>query len=118
LAHATWTVCPACTQIAESEYFGKVRIVGKGAFEKLDAIKRRIANIERRAAVTQPERRLVSEDMAGRNFEVLTTSQKLAHRIAHELAKAFGGTATYTWSTDGTLLATWRCLGTSAKGAR
>jgi prepilin-type processing-associated H-X9-DG protein len=42
-------------------------------------------------------------------LEVLTTSQKLAHRIAHELAKAFGGRANYQWA-DGEagLLATWQ----------
>ena len=40
-------------------------------------------------------------------LDVLTTSQKLAHRLAHELKKAFGGRITYTWSDDGTLLAEW-----------
>jgi hypothetical protein len=118
LARATWTVCPACKQIAELEYFGKVRIAGAGALENLDAIRRRIANVERRAAVTQPERRLVSEDFDGQRFEILTTSQKLAHRIAHELVKAFGGTATYAWSSDGSLLATWRFPQGRARGQR
>jgi hypothetical protein len=37
---------------------------------------------------------------------VLTTSQKLAHRLAHELKKAFGGGVTYAWSDDGSLFAT------------
>jgi len=44
-------------------------------------------------------------------LEILTTSQKLAHRIAHELAKAFGGRAKYQWGrADGEagLLATWQ----------
>ena len=41
-------------------------------------------------------------------LEVLTTSQKLAHRIVHELRKAFRGRAYYIWSADdGSLLATW-----------
>jgi hypothetical protein len=40
-------------------------------------------------------------------LEVLTTSQKLAHRIVHELRKAFRGRARYAWSADGSLLATW-----------
>jgi hypothetical protein len=40
---------------------------------------------------------------------VLTTSQKLAHRIARELQKAFGGRARYTWSDqDGALTAIWQ----------
>ena len=41
-------------------------------------------------------------------LEVLTTSQKLAHRIVHELKKLLGGKATYAWSDDGSLFATLR----------
>ena len=38
--------------------------------------------------------------------EVLTTSQKLAHRIAREVAKAFGGKPRFSWDDeDGSLLA-------------
>ena len=110
LDRATWTICPACEQVAGGQYFGKVAIVGTGAKVRLDAIRRRIANVARRASTTQPERRVVSADWNGATFEVLTTSQKLAHRIAHELEKAFGGTTSYNWSDeDGSLLATWRC---------
>jgi hypothetical protein len=44
----------------------------------------------------------------GAELEVLTTSQKLAHRIVNELKKAFRGRATYDWSDrDGALYATW-----------
>jgi hypothetical protein len=42
-------------------------------------------------------------------LEILTTSQKLAHRIARELEKAFGGRARFTWSDrEGSLDATWK----------
>jgi len=52
---------------------------------------------------------LVSISPDGGDVEVLATSQKLAHRIAHELVKAFGGRASYSWSEDdGCLFATWR----------
>ena len=44
----------------------------------------------------------------GETFEVLTTSQKLAHRIVNEVTKLLGGRATYRWSDDRTLLATWK----------
>lgn len=41
--------------------------------------------------------------------EVLTASQKVAHRIVHELKKAFRGRTSYRWSDrDGSLLATWQ----------
>lgn len=40
--------------------------------------------------------RTISRD--GTTLEMLTTSQKFAHRIAHELKKAFGGKTSYAWS--------------------
>ncbi len=76
---------------------------------KLDDIRRRIHNVAQRAGFTQPERQIVSIEWDGTTLEILTTSQKLAHRIAHELPKAFGGRAKYQW-VDGEpgLLATWQ----------
>jgi len=73
-----------------------------------DGIRRRAQNVAARAAFTQPERQVVSVERRGKVLEVLTTSQKLAHRIAHELKKAFGGRTSYVWSDDRTLLATWQ----------
>jgi hypothetical protein len=109
LARAAWAVCPACTQASRGEGFGRVVLRGTYIGQRADAIRRRIANVAARAAFTQPERRLVSIDGAGDELEVITTSQKLAHRIVHELKKAFGGRASYAWSDrDGSLLATWR----------
>jgi RNA polymerase subunit RPABC4/transcription elongation factor Spt4 len=105
---AAWTICPACKQAKSGEYFGRVLIRGSNAISNLDAIRARIANVERRAEFTQPERRIVSSKWDGATLEVLTTSQKLAHRIARELQKAFGGRARYTWSDqDGALTAVW-----------
>jgi hypothetical protein len=50
----------------------------------------------------------VSVERRGQVVEVLTTSQKLVHRIVHELKKTFGGRTSYVWSDDRTLLATWQ----------
>jgi hypothetical protein len=106
---AAWTICPACKQAKSGKYFGRVLVRGSGALSNLDAIRSRIANVERRAEFTQPERRIVSSKWDGATLEVLTTSQKLAHRIARELQKAFGGRARYTWSDqDGALTAIWQ----------
>jgi hypothetical protein len=105
---AAWTICPACKQAKSGKYFGRVLIRGFDALANLDAIRARIANVGRRAEFTQPERRIVSSKWDGEMLEVLTTSQKLAHRIARELQKAFGGRARYTWSEhDGALTAIW-----------
>jgi NMD protein affecting ribosome stability and mRNA decay len=100
-------VCPACQQAEGEEYFGRVLIRGKATAGE-DAIRRRIRNVAARAGFTQPERRVVSVERRGDVLEVLTTSQKLAHRIVHELKKAFGGRASYLWSDDRTLLASWQ----------
>jgi hypothetical protein len=106
---AAWTICPGCKQAKSGEYFGRVLVRGSNAIANLDAIRSRIANVERRAEFTQPERRIVSSTWDGDTLEVLTTSQKLAHRIARELQKAFGGRARYTWSEqDGALTAIWQ----------
>jgi hypothetical protein len=108
LARATWTICPACKGTGRAEGYGRVVIRGAYAAAHKDAIRRRIRNVASRARFTQPQRRLVSTEWTGSVLEVLTTSQKLAHRIVHELRKAFRGRARYAWAdADGTLLAMW-----------
>jgi hypothetical protein len=104
----TWTLCPACVQIEEQEYFGRLSITRPLPSERETEVRRRIWNVERRARETQPERRLVRIEHTRTGIEVLTTSQKLAHRIAHELEKAFGGRAHYEWADRERVLdATW-----------
>ena len=105
---ARWTVCPACKQLGLSEGFGRVVAKGRFVADNIDLIQRRIANVAARAARTQPERKIVSAELTGETLKVLATSQKLAHRITHELRKTFGGKAIYTWSDDGTLHAIWQ----------
>lgn len=104
---ADWKECPACKQIAAGEYYGRVVIRGAVAVAQADEIRKRIANVEAQARFTQPQRRASSVERDGIVMEVFTTSQKLAHRIATELKKAFGGKARYEWSGDGTLYAVW-----------
>jgi hypothetical protein len=108
LAGIGWTLCPACTQIDEAEFFGRVRVMGQLGPEGELEVRRRIWNVETRARHTQPERRTVRIDRAPTGLEILTTSQKLAHRIARELEKAFGGRSRYVWSDrEGMVDATW-----------
>jgi hypothetical protein len=107
LSQANWVTCQECEQAAAGTYFGRVLAIGKRVTEHRNAIEPRIANVARLASARQPERKIVSQEWDG---DVLTTSQKLAHRLATELAKAFGGKPTYRWNdNDGSLLATWRC---------
>jgi 5-methylcytosine-specific restriction endonuclease McrA len=108
LDRAAWTVCPACEQAKAKMGQGRVLVRGKFALANEEAVRARIRNVAARAGFTQPSRRVVSVDREGDALEVLTTSQKLAHRIVNELKKAFRGRATFNWSDDGTLLAVWR----------
>jgi NMD protein affecting ribosome stability and mRNA decay len=109
LARAAWDTCPACRQARRGEGFGRIVLGGAYVGAHADVIRRRIENVAARAAFTQPERRIVSIERNGAGLEIITTSQKLAHRVVHELKKAFGGRASYAWSDrDGSLFATWR----------
>lgn len=101
--------CPACRHAAAGRAFGRVVLEGSYLRAHADELIRRIRNVAARAEFTQPERRLVDVVTRGSTLEVSTTSQKLAHRLARELAKAFHGTVSYHWSDrDGRLLALWR----------
>jgi NMD protein affecting ribosome stability and mRNA decay len=101
-------VCPACVQVASGEYHGTVLIRGRRALAGEEMLRRRIANVAARARFTQPERRIVAMERRRGVLEVLTTSQKLAHRIVQALVAAFGGRGTYSWSErDVNLRATW-----------
>ena len=109
---AEWTVCPACEQVSRQEGQGRLVMLGSGVAANKDLIRRRMDNVAKRAGATQPERRISSVDELGptgdEGIEVLTTSQKLAHRIVHELGKVLGGSAIYSWQDDGSLYAEWR----------
>jgi NMD protein affecting ribosome stability and mRNA decay len=108
LVGMSWTLCPACQQVQSQEFFGRLRVTESLAPERELEVRRRISKIEGRARHTQPERRVVLIERARPGLEILTTSQKLAHRIARELEKAFGGSAQYVWSDrKGELDATW-----------
>jgi NMD protein affecting ribosome stability and mRNA decay len=103
------SICPACAQVQAGLYRGRVVLRGSFVARQEEAICRRIANVAARARFTQPERRVVSVRRDGDGLEVRTTSEKLAHRIARELEKAFGGRTCYVWShRERTLLAIWR----------
>jgi NMD protein affecting ribosome stability and mRNA decay len=107
LARAVWKQCPACRQASRGEYWGRVVLRGTFVGANETEIRRRIQAVAAQAESRQPERRLVGLDRADDGLEVLTTSQKLAHRIVHELKKTFRGAARYQWSDDGSLFAVW-----------
>jgi len=101
---ARWVICPACRQQEEGAYLGRV-LVRLSPDADVEAMRARVRNVAARAAQKQPQRRIVAMERQGEVLEILTTSQKLAHRVAKELAKAFRGRASYGWADDGSLLA-------------
>lgn len=88
----------SCRQVQEGAVQGRVVVRGSYLASHEQEIRRRIQNVAERAGYTQPERRLVAITRQPGELNVLTTSQKLAHRIVHELKKAFKGHAEYAWS--------------------
>jgi NMD protein affecting ribosome stability and mRNA decay len=104
---ARWTTCPGCAQARTQTGFGRVLVRGAFARANEETIRRRVANVAARARHTQPERQIASMERAGDALEIITTSQKLAHRIVRELKKLYRGRVSYAWSDDGTLFATW-----------
>jgi NMD protein affecting ribosome stability and mRNA decay len=108
LSIAEWDECPACRQEGRGPAGGVVALRGDWEAARREEILRRIENVAARAEHTQPQHRVLEIREVDGGIEVSTTSQKVAHRIAHELEKAFGGHARYSWSDrDGRLLATW-----------
>ena len=98
LTRAGWGVCPACRQVEEGAFLGRITLRGSYLAAHEAEIRRRIRNVAERARYTQPQRRLVAVLRGSEEIFVMTTSQKLAHRIVHELKKAFKGRAAYSWS--------------------
>jgi hypothetical protein len=108
LERAIWDLCPACKQRRTGVAYGRVVLRGSFVAANEDKIRRRIANVAAYARHTHAQRRVLSMERDGKQMEVLTTSQRLAHRIVKELKKAFGGRARYVWDpADGALYATW-----------
>jgi len=106
--------CPACAEIVAGRAAGDVLLKGPDVLAHEAEIRRRVARVAARAAFTQPERRIVSVRRTRAGLEIKTTSQELAHRLVHELAKAFHGRASYSWSDrDGRLWATWEMAAAS-----
>jgi NMD protein affecting ribosome stability and mRNA decay len=107
-AGAAWGRCPACRRLRPETAVGTVVLTGASVSRLEPELRRRIAHVAERAAFTQPERKLIGLRRLPDGLEALTTSQELAHRIAREVEKAFGGRTTYSWSDrDGHLLARW-----------
>jgi NMD protein affecting ribosome stability and mRNA decay len=107
-SNAERKACPACLQVRDARAYGRILLRGRWVKEHEGDVRRRIASVEARAGHTQPMRRVVEIGQDENGLEILSTSQKLAHRMVRELEKAFGGSSTYRWSDrDGSLTATW-----------
>lgn len=107
-ANAQRKACPACVQVEEGRAYGRVVLSGAWLKRHELEVRQRIKNVEARARHTQPERRVIEIAKTRDGIEVMSTSQKLAHRLVREVEKAFGGRSSYRWSElDGSLTAKW-----------
>jgi len=115
-------LCPACKQVKAGVFYGLNETDRAFDDDEEARVRARVDNVAARARFTQPERRIVTMQKRKGGFEIHTTSQKLAHRIARELHKAFGGEVTYSWNdNDGALRAVWsggKPVGPRSKASR
>lgn len=105
---AVLALCPACQQERAGTPYGILSLRGSYLAAHEQELLGRVRHVASRAAYTQPERRLIEVRSSPDGIDLFTTSQKLAHRMAREVKKAFGGDVRYAWSDrDGSLVARW-----------
>jgi NMD protein affecting ribosome stability and mRNA decay len=80
--------CPACQMIKNRQYEGMVRILNVPAkFER--ELERLIAAYGERARKRDPLHRIIDVNKKGNNFEVTTTENQLAQKLARKIIKTF-----------------------------
>lgn len=95
---AAVTICPACKQIESGVAGGYVTISGKFATAHHDEIDNLVANEVDRAAEDNPLSRIMKRTENDGRLQIVTTTEHLAQRIGHALAKAYDGDVTYDFS--------------------
>jgi NMD protein affecting ribosome stability and mRNA decay len=95
--------CPACKKIKDSFPGGIVRISGDFIRDHVEEIMNLVRNEEDRARGFNPLERIMKIHRLENGYEITTTNEKLAQRIARRLERAYQGHVNYKWS-DGTKL--------------
>ena len=96
---AQMTVCPACKQASSGEPRGFVYLDGAFVVGHLTEIENLIVNEARRAGEDNPLARILElRERDGHKLTVTTTTEHLAQRLGHAVAKAFGGDVQYNFS--------------------
>ncbi len=89
--------CPACRKIKERYPGGELRLKGMDADERQEIV-RILRNEEEQAREKNPLERIMTLAQKNLEWEVQTTTEKLAQRLGRSLRKARGGKLTYKWS--------------------
>jgi hypothetical protein len=104
------TTCPACKQKVGGTPSGFVCLEGAFVGMHGDEIERLLRNEAGRAAEDNPLARIMSwqKDKEGK-LRLTTTTEHLAQRLGHAVAKAFAGKVNYDFSHENKLArVTWR----------
>jgi NMD protein affecting ribosome stability and mRNA decay len=96
-------ICPACRKIKDGFPGGIIKISGDFIQEHSDEIMNLVRNEETRAKGFNPLERIMKINRTKDGYEITTTNEKLAQRIAKRLERAYQGCVNYKWS-DGTKL--------------
>lgn len=102
--------CPACKQKHSAIISGFVNIDGDFFISHRDQIERLLRNEAARAAVDNPLAQIISwQDRKDGTLALTTTTEHLAQRLGHALAKAFHGSVDFDFSHENKVArVTWR----------
>jgi NMD protein affecting ribosome stability and mRNA decay len=100
IAKALKAQCPACQKIRDGYVGGYITLRGEFLKEHSQEIINMIKNKEKRAMYYNPLDRIIAIRKRRGDFEITTTTEKLAQRIGQMLCKAYNGIVEYKWSSD------------------
>lgn len=92
-------LCPACRMIHNKMFEGQV-IIENVPREKREDIAARIKNVGERARIDDVLARIIKITRQGKNIEVLTTENQLAHMIARQVQELLRGKIDIRFSED------------------
>ncbi len=95
--HAHPVYCPACAKIRDRYPGGEVRLHGMNNSERGEIV-RILRNEEERARTKNPLERIMRLKAVNGDWNVETTTEKLAQRLGRAVYKARGGSVEYKWS--------------------
>lgn len=101
--------CPACKRKKEGVPSGYLEATGSFLTAHREEVEHLLRNEAARAAEDNPVARIIDWNSKGKKLSLTTTTEHLAQRLGHALAKAFHGDVHYDFSHENKLArVSWR----------